>query len=98
MDYSKEQNLKFVSEAGYMPVRKDAFEALSKYKYKDNSYKELYDVLFEMRKDYKFLPETYNYNRVLNFYDQLRERQNIWKARYEKERTKKSLLMNVGKF
>lgn len=88
----KEQNLKFVSEAGYMPVRKDAFDALSKYKFKDNSYKELYDVLFEMRKDYKFLPETYNYDKVLNFYDQLRERQNIWKARYEKGEDEKVLV------
>lgn len=75
-----------------MPVRKDAFDVLSKYKFKDNSYKELYDVLFEMRKDYKFLPETYNYNRVLNFYDQLRERQNIWKARYEKGEDEKVLV------
>ncbi len=77
-----ERNLKFVTEAGYMPVRKEAFEKISDFKFKNDSYKQLYEALAEMRKTYSFLPETYNYDKVLKFYDFIRKNQKNWEDRY----------------
>lgn len=77
-----ERNLKFVTEAGYMPVRKEAFEKISDFKFKNDSYKQLYEALAEMRKTYSFLPETYNYDKVMKFYDFIRRNQKNWEERY----------------
>lgn len=77
-----ERNLKFVTETGYMPVKKDAFDRISSLSFKNNAYKQLYESLAEMKKSYSFLSETYNYNKVLSFYDSVRNKQNNWAKRY----------------
>ena len=54
----KENNLRFVTEAGYMPVKNDALEALFENtdKIENNSQKNLYNTVSSMSREYTFIP------------------------------------------
>lgn len=79
-----ERNLDFVTKAGYIPVRSEAFKKISTKEFENNDYKELYNSLTKMQEDYTFLGETYDYNKVSNFYKQLRDKQKSLVERYNK--------------
>ena len=82
-----ERNLDFVAQTGYMPVRSDAFDAISDY---DNfptpaaAYESLYAALKTMREDYVPVSEPRfegYYGRVSVLYDGLRQLQQELPAR-----------------
>lgn len=87
-----ERNLKFVAETGYMPIRKDAFEKIKSYTFKNDDYQRLYEALAEMKETYSFLPETYDYNKVQSFYDFIKLHQKDWEKRYTQGEEVKTLV------
>ena len=71
----KENNLSFVTSAGYMPVKEDAFEELLAGKYEDfqnEQYRDLYDTIAVLYRDYEFYtpPNLENYGKLEKKYDQ----------------------------
>ena len=61
-------------------------------KFENHDYKDLYHSLSKMEKDYSFLSESYDYNRVLNFYDWLRANQKSFEERYKSGEDVNSLI------
>lgn len=80
-----ERNLKFATDTGYMPVKKDAFDKVLDFEFKNEDYKKLYEAMSKMIIDYKFVEESSNKNyhpRAHNFYEELRKHQENWRERY----------------
>lgn len=86
------RNLDFVTKTGYMPVRNEAFNKVLDMEFENHDYKELYHSLSKMEKDYSFLSESYDYNKVLNFYDWLRANQKSFEERYKNGEDVNSLI------
>nr|WP_072537929.1 extracellular solute-binding protein [Anaerococcus mediterraneensis] len=86
------RNLDFVTKTGYMPVRREAFKKISSMDFENNDYRELYNSLSKMQDDYTFLGESYDYNKVLNFYDWLRANQKSFEERYKSGEDVNSLI------
>ena len=86
------RNLDFVTKTGYMPVRNEAFNKVLAMEFENHDYKELYHSLSKMEKDYSFLSESYDYNKVLNFYDWLRANQKSFEERYKSGEDVNSLI------
>lgn len=86
------RNLDFVTKTGYMPVRNEAFNKVLTMEFENHDYKELYHSLSKMEKDYSFLSESYDYNKVLNFYDWLRANQKSFEERYKNGEDVNSLI------
>lgn len=81
-----DRNIEFVTDTGYMPVRKDSFTKLSEVKFKSKSYKKMYSALQDLNENYKFVKEPIigdYFPKVHKFYDILKVKQKAWKARYE---------------
>ncbi len=87
-----QRNLDFVTKTGYMPVRNEAFNKVLSMEFENHDYKDLYHSLSKMEKDYSFLSESYDYNRVLNFYDWLRANQKSFEERYKSGEDVNSLI------
>ena len=69
------RNLDFVAETGYMPVRKNAFDKIESYKFKDKAYTSLYEALSDTSKNCKAVTEPNfagYYNKVYALYDGIR--------------------------
>ena len=49
-----ETNLRFVTQAGYMPVKTSAFDAISDFPFENDTYRGLYEAMVLMRNDYEF--------------------------------------------
>ena len=49
-----EINLRFVTQAGYMPVKRSAFDAISDFPFENDTYRDLYEAMILMRNDYEF--------------------------------------------
>lgn len=79
-----QRNLDFVAETGYMPVRKDAFDAIGSYDFAEQSYRNLYNALSIMQESYTPISEPRfvgYYARVNALYGALREAQVDYPAR-----------------
>lgn len=87
-----QRNLDFVTKTGYMPVRNEAFNKVLDMEFENHDYKELYHSLSKMEKDYSFISESYDYNKVLNFYDWLRANQKSFEERYKSGEDVNSLI------
>lgn len=73
-----QRNLDFVAETGYMPVRNGAFEAMTDYEFRDESYEALYAALQQAHETYTPVSEPNYagyYDKVLVLYDWLRQNQ-----------------------
>ena len=79
-----ERNLDFATQTGYMPVKSDSYKKISSMNFENKDYKELYNSLSKMQDDYKFIGESYDYNKVSSFYGKLRDRQKSFVERYNK--------------
>ncbi len=80
-----ERNLKFATSTGYMPVTKEAFSKMSSFEFKQASYKNLYQSINKMNKEYKFVrePLAKNYYPKVNaLYKEIRTKQNEWVTRF----------------
>ncbi|WP_311481095.1 extracellular solute-binding protein, partial [uncultured Anaerococcus sp.] len=87
-----ERNLDFATQTGYMPVKSDYYKKISSMNFENKDYKELYNSLSKMQDDYKFIGESYDYNKVLNFYDWLRANQKSFEERYKSGEDVNSLI------
>ena len=70
-----DRNLEFVAQTGYMPVRKDAFEKIESYTFKNDAYTSLYNALSDTGKSCKAVAEPNfagYYNKVYTLYDGIR--------------------------
>ena len=69
------RNLDFVAETGYMPVRKDAFEKIGDYEFKNADYESLYDAIEKTNDTCVALTEPNfdgYYNKIYKLYDAIR--------------------------
>ena len=90
-----ERNLKFVTDAGYMPVTTDAFAAMADFSFQNESYKNLYAALNTMVENYTFLKEPSfenYYPNVQKLYDMIRSNQKLWAERFSKGESTETLL------
>jgi multiple sugar transport system substrate-binding protein len=81
-----ETNLEFVTQSGYMPVKNDAFDAISGFAFESDSYKSLYDAMNVLRNDYTFyLPPVVDgyYDILWTFYDSSIEVLNDCRDKYK---------------
>jgi len=62
-----ETNLRFVTQAGYMPVQTTAFEAIKDFSFDSSSYRSLYEAMDAMRSEYEFFitPVIEGYNALI---------------------------------
>ena len=69
------RNLDFVAETGYMPVRKDAFEKIGDYEFKNADYESLYDAIEKTNDTCVALTEPNfdgYYDKIYKLYDAIR--------------------------
>lgn len=79
-----ERNLDFVTETGYMPVTKSAFEAIPEHEFVNDAYKSLYSALQTVLNEHQLEKEPNYvgyYGRVYRFYGALREEQGAYAPR-----------------
>lgn len=70
------RNLDFVSETGYMPVTAEAYAKLGEHDFRDEGYRNLYDVLNTVKNEYTLLREpayTGYYGKVNGLYAEIRK-------------------------
>lgn len=68
----KTRNLDFVTQTGYMPVRKEAFEELENYQFDNEGYRNLYKALGKVQSEGTLVREPSfegYYNKVYGLYD-----------------------------
>ena len=73
-----DRNLSFVAQTGYMPVRKDAFTAISEYNFDKADYRSLYEALATTQENCTAVTEPNfvgYYNKVYALYDGIRTMQ-----------------------
>ena len=70
-----DRNLAFVAETGYMPIKKDAFNKIETYEFKDEGYESLYEALAYTAENCTAVTEpnfTNYYAKVSKFYGDVR--------------------------
>ena len=80
-----ERNLDFVADTGYLPVNKESFEQMEDYPFKDG-YAELFSALKDSMENATAVVETASeeyYDRVHQFYSELRSGQQEFTRRYQ---------------
>jgi len=82
----EERNLNFVTDTGYMPVKKGAFAAIDDHAFSDQGYANLYAALQQVQASYTLVKEPNYvgyYDKVYTFYGMLREKKEEWQQRSE---------------
>ena len=90
----QQRNLEFAADTGYMPVSRDAFDAIADYPFEQPSYQRLYDVYNEMRIQNTPVsePGIVGYHaKAKTFYDSLRQRQKDYPRRLANGETLEAL-------
>ena len=80
------RNLEFVSEMGYMPVRRGAFDEIKNFKFYDKGYENLYKALLETKETSIFVRENEDkdyFIKVQKFYAKLKANQKAYNERYK---------------
>ena len=81
-----EPNLRFVTQAGYMPVKKSAFDAIVDFPFENDAYRGLYETMDKMRREYAFyIPPVVDgyYDILLKFFYSTIEVLTDYRDRYE---------------
>ena len=81
-----EANLRFVTQAGYMPVKSSAFDAIGDFTFENDAYRGLYEAMDLMRSDYEFyLPPVVDgyYDILIKFFYSNLEVMTTYKDLYE---------------
>ena len=90
----QQRNLEFAADTGYMPVSRDAFDAIADYPFEQPSYQRLYDVYNEMRIQNTPVsePGIVGYHaKAKILYDSLRQRQKDYPRRLANGETLEAL-------
>lgn len=83
----KERNVDFVTDTGYMPVRKESLSDMEDYKFDDEGYRSLYEALAVTQSNCKAVTEPNfvgYYDKIYTLYDGIRQMQKNPSA-YESE-------------